>query len=185
MDIDKAIKARHSVRRFTTKKPDWREIIEAIDSARLGPLAGNLQTIRVVLVSEKEKIKKIAEACQQDFVGTVEHIVVFCSDLSQVERSYSERAAMYSRQQVGAAIENFLLKITEFGLATCWIGDFVDDDVKRVLDIPDNIIVEALFPIGYEMPPKAKQETKTALDNILFFDTWKNKFMGRKISFRA
>ena len=67
------------------------------------------------------------------------------------------------------------MKITEFGLATCWIGDFVDDDVKRVLDIPDNIIVEALFPIGYEMPPKAKQETKTALDNILFFDTWKKE----------
>ena len=35
MDLDKAIKTRHSVRRYKTKSPNWRDIIKTIDLARL------------------------------------------------------------------------------------------------------------------------------------------------------
>lgn len=177
MDLDKAIKERHSVRRFSTKKVDWRDIIEAIDSANSAPLAGNIPTIRFLLVTEKERIEKLGEACQQDFVSTAEFVVVVCSDKTLCSKSYKERADMYTRQQAGAAIQNFLLKITDMGLATCWTGAFFDDQVKYTLNIPENIDVEAMFPIGYEMPPKSKQRKKRDLDTVLWFNFWKNKFM--------
>lgn len=177
MDLDKVIKERHSVRRFKSKKPDWRKIIDAIEAASKAPFAGNIPTVKFILVSAKEKIAELAEAAQQDFVAATEYVVVVCSDNSQIERSYDERGIRYSRQQAGAAIENFFLKLTDLGLATCWVGAFSDETVKNALQIPDNIEVEAIFPIGYEMPPVNKQRKKPDLDNTLYFDVWKNKYM--------
>lgn len=180
MDLDKAIKERHSARRFKSKSPDWRKIIEAIEAGSKAPLAGNIPTVKFILVSDKEKIAELAQACQQDFVATAEYVVVACSDNAQIKRSYDERGLRYSRQQAGAAIENFLLKITDLGLATCWIGAFSDETVKNALQIPDDVEVEAMFPIGYELPHASKQRTKPKLDDILYFDFWKNKFMKPK-----
>ncbi len=177
MQLDRAIKTRHSCRSFSTKKVNWRDIIKAIDSARLAPLAGNIPTLKFLIVIEEEKIKQLAEACQQSFVGTVDYIVVVVTDPTQTKRSYDERGKKYCSQQAGAAIENFLLKITELGLATCWIGAFSDFQVKKILEIPNEMTVEALFPVGYEMPPKGKQKAKPSLDQLLFFDKWKNKYM--------
>jgi len=177
MELDKAIKTRHSSRRFKTKSPEWRDILKAIDAARLAPLAGNIQTIKFILVSDEDKIQQIADACQQDFVGTVSYIVVFCTSPKQCERAYDKRALKYCLQQAGAAIENFLLKITDLGLSACWVGAFNDEQIKKILKIPEEVIVEAVFPVGYEMPKVSKQRLKPSLDECIFFDEWKNKYM--------
>jgi len=178
MDLNRVIKERHCVRRFSGKKVDWRKVIEALDAARVAPLAGNISCVKFIIVQDKDKIKKLAEASQQDFINNTEIVAVFCSDNSQIKRSYNERSLMYGRQQAGAAMENFFLKITDLGLATCWVGAFVDDQVKEILGIPENVDVEGMFPVGYERIPKEKQRQKTELDNILFFETWKNKYLG-------
>lgn len=179
MELNKAIKSRHSVRRFTTRKPDYRKIIEALDYAKLVPLAGNISTIKFILIQDKEKIKQLAKASQQDFIATTHYVVAVCSDNKLAKKSYDERAERYCRQQAGAAIQNLLLKLTELGLASCWIGYFVDDQVENILQTPEDVKVEALLPIGYELG-KGKQRIKQDLDRCLFFDVWKNKFMRKK-----
>lgn len=182
MDLDKAIEKRRSVRRYSTKKVKWQKIIEAIDAANQAPQAGNIYTLRYVLVDDKSKIRELSEAAQQSFFENVEFVLVVCSDKVSIKKSYDERGEMYTRQQAGAAIENFLLKIVDLGLATCWVGSFADEEVKRVLEIPqkdyENINVEAILPIGYEMPgDKAPKGRKPDLDMCLWFNKWKNKFM--------
>jgi nitroreductase len=177
MELDRAIKTRHSCRRFKTKTPDWRDIIKAIEAARQVPLAGNIPTLKFIVVTEDDKIRELADACQQDYVGTTKYIVVVCSDPKQCVLSYGERGEKYCRQQAGAAIQNFLLKLTDLGLATCWTGAFSDDQVKKILQIPENVEVESIFPIGYEMPPKSKPRPKPDLDQCLYFNVWKNKYM--------
>ncbi len=179
MELDKAIKDRHSVRKFSSKKPDWRDIIECIDSSRFTPMAGNNFTLKFILVDEQEKIQKIADAAQQSFVGQVHYIVAVCSDAGRTLNAYEEKGEVYARQQAGAAIENFLLKITEKGLATCWVGYFVEEQIKRILNVPEDVQVEAIFPIGYESG-ELKGRTRRAkinLDNVLYFNTYKNKKM--------
>ena len=178
MDLNTAIQKRHSVRKFLSKKPDWRDIIECIDAARYAPMAGNNYTLRFILVSDKNKIQKIADATQQPFVGQMQYIVIVCSVLGRVLNSYEDKGEIFSRQQAGAAIQNFLLKIEEKGLATCWVGYFVEEEIKRELKIPENVNIEAIFPIGYELG-KTIGRKKTDLDNILYFDEFGNKKMKK------
>ena len=126
MELDEAIKERHSVRRFKSKAPDYAPILEALDAAIKVPYAGNINTIRFILVSDREKIVQLAEAAAQDFLATAHYIVVFCSHSENCVRAYGDRGEIYSIQQAGASIQNFLLKITELGLSTCWVGAFSD-----------------------------------------------------------
>jgi len=188
MELDKAIKNRISVRKFKEKKPDWRDILDSVDSMRYAPMAGDNFTLKLILVEDKEKIEKLATAAQQDFINQTKYVLVVCSDPTRTVNAYEKRGETYCKQQAGAAIQTFLLKITEAGLATCWIGHFKDEQVKRVLKIPEKINVEAMFPIGYEFRKPVTRKIKADLDTALYFNEYKNKKMkkmrkpeGRKI----
>jgi nitroreductase len=179
MDLDKVIKNRRSVRKFKTRKPDWRRIIECIDSARFAPMAGNNYTVKFIVVDDEEKIKKITESCQQDFIGQAKYVVVACSNPSRTTNEYGEKGEVFCRQQAGAAIQNFLLKIVESGLSTCWIGYFVEEQIKKTLEIPKEVNVEALFPIGYESEKPKTRKMKIDLDRILYFNSYGNVKMRK------
>lgn len=131
MNLDKAIQNRHSVRRFTSKKPDWREILECLDAARYAPMAGNIFSLKFIVVSDKEKIQKLADAAQQPFIAQAHYVIVACTNSKKIVDCYEERGEKYGKQQAGAAIQNFLLKIQESKLATCWVGHFVDHMVTN------------------------------------------------------
>ena len=178
MDLKTAIKKRKSVRRFMGKKPNWRKIIRAIDAARFAPSAGGQFALKFILVSDEKKIAELAAAAQQDFIGAAKYVVVAVSDDSKLVRSYGDRGVRYASSQAGAALENFWLALTELGLVTTWVGHFYEDQVKSVLDIPDGLSVEAIFPIGKETKVKgSERRAKPDLEKVLYFDKWKNKKM--------
>ena len=178
MNLDKAIQKRHSTRRFTSKKPDWRDIIECIDSTRYAPMAGNIFSGKFILISDKTTIQKLADAAQQPFISQAHYVVVACSHTTKTINAYEDRGKKYCTQQAGAAIQNFLLKIQEAKLATCWVGHFVDSLVKEALKIPENIEVEAIFPIGYEYG-KTQKRKKADLNSILYFHKYGSKKMNK------
>ena len=167
-----AIKERKSVREFASKKPDWKKIMRALDAVRFAPMAGNQYSLKFILVSESDKIEKITSFCQQDFVGDAKFIVVVISEDSKVERSYGSLSGKFARQQAGAAIENFLLALTEQGLATCWVGYFEEQGIRETLGIPGNMTVDAVLPIGIENEQHKKQakKSKPDLNDIMFFE---------------
>ncbi len=176
MEFDKVIKNRASIRKYSDKKPDYEKIIKCLEAANSAPSPSNLSIIKFLIVNNKDKIKEIAQACQQDFVGTTDSLIVVCSDSAQCKKLYYERADKYIKQHAGAVIENFLLKVTDLGLASCWVGAFSDETVKRILDIPDNIEIEAILPIAYpHKKTTEKQKHKNEISKILYFDKWKNQ----------
>jgi nitroreductase len=177
MELDKAIQSRHSVRKFSKKKPNWRTIIECIDAARFVSMAGNNYTLKFIVVDDEKKIKAIAKSCQQDFIQDVHYIVVACSNPSRPVNEYGESGKTWTRQQAGAGIQNFILKTVEAGLSTCWVGYFVEEQIKKTLNIPDEVNVEAIFPIGYEFEKPKTKKMKIDLDRILYFNKYGNKKM--------
>ncbi|HOF43999.1 MAG TPA: nitroreductase family protein [Candidatus Pacearchaeota archaeon] len=184
MGVERLIKARRSIRKFKSSKPDWREIIECIDSTRYAPMAGNNFSLKFILVEDGEKIQKLAEAAQQNFITKAKYVIVVCTTPGRTETAYGERGSKYLKQQAGAAIQNLLLKLTECKLATCWVGHFVDEQVKDILDVPDEIDVEAMFPIGYPYE-KPKEKRYIELDSILYFNRYDNKRMEEESKLSA
>lgn len=177
MELEEVIKKRASIRKYASKKPDIELAIAAIEAASIAPSPGNLPILKYLIVEDIEKIKEITEACQQPFIEQASLLVVVCSDSKQVERMYDKRAEKYTRQHAGAAIENFLLTITDLGLASCWIGAFSDFQVQRALHIPDNIVIEAILPVAYEHKTnKATQRKKRPIYGKMYYGAWGNPY---------
>lgn len=177
MQLKEAIESRKSVKRFSTKKPDWKKIIRAIDYVRFAPSAGNKFVTKFILVDDEKKITKLCEASQQDFVGTAQYIIVAVSDDKKLLLDYGERGERYCAQQAGAAIQNLLLALTEQKLETTWVGHFFEDKIKATLSIPDDFHVEAIFPIGLGTKIRSGERREISLDHILYFNKWGNDQM--------
>jgi nitroreductase len=64
-----------------------------------------------------------------------------------------------------------ILAATEKGLGTCWIGAFKEKLVKDLLDIPENIRVVALTPLGYPAMEGRDRERKP-LSEIVCYDKY-------------
>ena len=171
MKLIDAIESRHSIRKFKSKKVKWPDILEAINSAIKAPLAGNINTLRFIIVEDTQKKQQIAEATDQLWVAEADTLVVVCSDSSNIQRMYDERGKIYEHQQIGAAIQNFLLRITDLGLSSCWIGAYLDKNIKLILKIPENINVEAILPIGYA-DEKPRPKRKDSLQSVIFWEKW-------------
>ena len=175
MDFDKVLKERKSVRRFSSKKVPFSDVVDICEAARYAPMAGNIYTVRLIVVSEEKTKQELVEAAiGQNFISDASYIIVVCSDMKQIKRSYGSRAEMYAKQQAGAAIENMLLKTVDLKLASCWIGAFDENAVKRILKIPDEIEVEALLPVAKEFGENRKSK-KPNLDLITYFEKWKQR----------
>jgi nitroreductase len=180
MQLKEAIQARQSIKKFSDRRADWRKIIHAIDSARYAPMAGNNFSLRFILVGDEKKIEQIKEATQQEFVKTP-YLIVVVSDDEKVKQLYDERGKGYAKQQAGAAIQNVLLSLTDFGIDSCWVGHFYEEKIKNTLDISEKMSVEAVIPVGFRSKAYGHSKAKkTELDNVLFFDKWKNKKMSEE-----
>ena len=69
------------------------------------------------------------------------------------------------------AIEHMVLQAVELGLGTCWVRWFDDNKVKEILEIPKNIDIITLLPIGYpaEDPP---QRPRFDLQKIVYYEKY-------------
>ena len=83
MGVERLIKARRSIRKFKSTKPDWREIIECIDSMRYAPMAGNNFSLKFILVDDSEKIQRLAESSQQNFIKMHNMLLLFVQLLQE------------------------------------------------------------------------------------------------------
>ncbi|MEI6849755.1 MAG: nitroreductase family protein [archaeon] len=171
MQFDDVIKNRKSVRSFKHKNVPWRKVLDAIDSARLGPFADGLNHMKFLIIEEPETIKKLAASADQSWIEEAQSLIVVCSDDSNLEAMHGERGRVYSRQQSGAAINTIMLKLTDLGIDSCWVGSFSDESIKQSLGIPGHIQIEALIPMGYDSG-KSKKKKKKDLENVLFWESW-------------
>ncbi|MBM3233254.1 MAG: hypothetical protein FJY98_01670 [Candidatus Liptonbacteria bacterium] len=171
MDFDSVIDKRHSVRAFKNKKASWKLVLDAIDAANQGPFADNINPLKFLIIEEQSTIDKVSELSGQLWINESSILVIVCSDDTHLEHLHGQRGKRYSRQQSGAAINTFILKLTDLGLSSCWVGAFTDDLIKQHLKIPGHIEIEAIIPIGYEKT-KSNKRRKRPLENTLNWESW-------------
>ncbi|MEM0379340.1 MAG: nitroreductase family protein [Nanopusillaceae archaeon] len=174
MGLIDLIKQRRSIRKYENVDISYEDINELLEAAIWAPSSGNLQNWYFIVIKNKDKIKKIAEFADQEFIKNSPVIIVVCSNDKIVESIYGERGKMYAIQNTAAAIENILLLATEKNLGTCWIGAFDENKIKELLKIPKEISIHALITVGVPKEnPKPPERKK--LSEVVFYEEWGNK----------
>ena len=68
-----------------------------------------------------------------------------------------------------------LLTIHALGLGAVWIGAFYEDQVNKILKVPEYVRAVAIIPIGHP-DTKSRAPPRIPLDEITYLDFYGNGF---------
>ena len=176
MDTLECIKTRRSIRKFLDL-PLPRDILtNIVDAGRYAPSSGNLQDWKFVVVLKPDLIKKVAEAClQQYWMESAAAIVIVCSEPEKNKRFYGLRGErLYTIQDCAASAQNILLTAHSLGVGACWVGAFDEDMIKRTFGIPDEVRPQAIIALGYA-DEKVPVPPKYPIEIVFYFNRWRGR----------
>ena len=156
-DFFETVRNRHSVRKFQSDRPIEQEKLHAIlEMSCAAPSAGDLQAYKVIVVHNEDKRKQLQNASQdQSFISEAPTCLVFCCEPDRSAEKYGERGrSLYAVQDATIAASYAQLAIVAAGMASTWVGDFNEDQVRSTLDLEPQFKPVALLSIGYpaELP---------------------------------
>ncbi|MCD6529164.1 nitroreductase family protein [Candidatus Bathyarchaeota archaeon] len=195
------LKERRSVRKYRRRKVAKEVIERLIEFATWAPSAHNSQPWRFVVVEDFNVKVELAEAMAERWMKDLERdgvsvderikmreesinrficspiLVVACITLEEMDKYPDARRQRcewtMATQSLSAAIQNLLIAAAAYGLGTCWYCAplFCKEEVRKVLDIPDDVEPQALITVGYpaEKPPAP---ARFPLSKVVFKDRW-------------
>jgi len=156
-DFFETVRHRHSVRKFRDDLPVEREKLHAIlEMACAGPSAGDLQSYRIVVVSDREKREALGAAARnQHFVTEAPVALVFCADRRRAAERYGTRGHdLFAVQDATIAATYAQLAAVAAGLGSTWVGAFDDAALQELLHLEPEVDPVAILAVGYpaELP---------------------------------
>jgi len=170
MEFMDVIRKRRSIRRFKPDPVPEEELKYILEAARLAPSWANTQCWHFIVVTDPEIKSQIGEVGFR-WSARGPAMIVACADPAQ---SGIKEDQHHYLVDVGIALEHLMLAATERGLGTCWIVAFDEARVKELLDIPDNIRIVALTPLGYPAEEPSARSRK-GLEQIFSYNRYEQK----------
>jgi nitroreductase len=156
MDFEGLVMHRRTVRRFEDA-PVEREVLEKI--ARLAqrtPSAGFSQGQRVVIVTDPEQRRRVAETCGESSYDEAG----FGRWISECDGSEIEWPTPYWWIDIGKTSMVLMLAAHDAGLAAGFAGPQDVPALKRVLGLPDEFHPIGVIPVGRPLPDKRSPSLK-------------------------
>ena len=166
MEVMDAIEKRYSVRKYADKEIEKDKLDKIMEAGRLAPTASNQQLNKHIIVTDKGLIRSLVDACEgQQWIATAPVVIVECAsgDRTMICRQSA-------RSMDGAIAMSYMtLEAVSLGLQFCWLGWFDPDQVKRLLNIPEDHVVIAVTPIGYPAS-EGHRSSKKNRDEVCFYN---------------
>ena len=171
MNVYDAIKTRRSIRAYKPDPVPEDKLNKVLEAARLAPSGKNGQPWRFVVVRDPAIRQALVAACKgQTCLAQAPVVIAVCgadAEAYQKQGGYMTSMVM----DTAIALEHLMLAATVEGLGTCWIGAFNEGEVRKILNVPANLRIVALTPLGYpaESPnPQPRKELKEIVINDRF-----------------
>jgi nitroreductase len=184
MDLFEAIRTRRSVRKFLDRPLEDDKLEQILEAVRQAPSWANFQCWRFLVVKEKAAKERISELSYvESFFAPAGYkanpakkalaeapvVIVACADPSRSGVLWDQT---YYMTDLGIACQNLMLAARGLGLGTVFVGVFDEAKVRELLNIPQNIRVVGLFPVGYPFEEKAGGPMRKPLNEIVFNEKW-------------
>lgn len=189
MDIFEVIRTRRSIRRFKDKPVEDEKIRTLLEALRQSPSWSNLQCWRLIVVRDKITREKISNLSYvESFFAPLGYkanpsrkgiaeapvVIIACADPSQSGVLWDQPFYM---TDIGIAAQNLMLAAHALGLGTVFVGVFKEEKLRDLLNIPQNIRIVGIFPIGYPLEEKTEGPPRKPLDEIVFYEGWEKEIM--------
>ena len=153
---------RYSCRKFSDREVEEEKIEALLKAAQLAPTAVNFQPQRILVITDKEKIKSLDENGCTRYTFNAPLMMVVCYDKGKSwKRSFDGK----DEGIVDASIitTHMMLEAVELGLGSTWVGAFDPAKAREILEVPENYEIVSLLPIGYPAMEPSERHHKRIL----------------------
>jgi nitroreductase len=132
-----------------------RRIVEA---GRLTGSSMNLQPWHFIVVENRDTLRRLGDLARTGpYVAQAPLAIVVAIERTKFAVSDASRA-----------IQSMMLTGWSDGVASNWVGFFGLDDVKQLLNVPEDLDVVAVVPFGYPAQPAGKgRKNRKPLDKVV------------------
>ncbi|WP_105615825.1 nitroreductase family protein [Vallitalea okinawensis] len=139
---------RRSIRKYDNQPVEKEKIDQLIRAAMQAPSAGNQQPWEMIIVQNKEMLKKLS--LMSPYSKMIEKAsVAFVFLGNENVMKYPENW----EQDLSAATQNLLLQAVELDLGAVWLGVAPLENrmqyIKDLFQLPDHVKAFSVVPVGY------------------------------------
>ncbi len=202
----KAVFSRRDVRSHFTSEPiDEKVLTRILNAAHHAPSVGFSQPWNFILVKNKDARKQVRDSFDRERIrsstlvedpkrskylslrleGILDCAVNICITYDPTKfgpfvigRSSIPETGIYS---VCCAIQNLWLAARAEGIGVGWVSILSNDDLKRILEIPDHVVPVAYLCLGHVSNFADKPDLESAgwlprlgLKDVVFYEKWNN-----------
>jgi nitroreductase len=156
---------RRSIRHYESKDISEEVLRQILEAGRQAPSAVNRQPFRFVVVNDHEIMKNLCNNLITRFVKYAPVAIVGCADVKSL------LTGKWAVVDTTIAMQNMVIAAWTLGIGSCWIGACNEEEIKKMLKIPDKWKVVALITFGYpaEQPKPRKKKPIEELFNFNSF----------------
>jgi len=177
----KQIEMRRSIRKYIDKPVEDETLVKMLEAGILAPSGSNTQPWHYIVIKSQDMKQKLAKAAhEQKWMLTAPVFIVCVADLrsrikNDIDIFIDENSPQEEVKQIirdtSISIEHIVLQANEFGLGTCWVAWFTQEEIRPILNIPSDKYVVAILTVGYtEETPKARPRKK--IQEVLHYEAW-------------
>ena len=197
MEFREVVRKRRMVRNYDPAQPVSRESLErSAAAAQRAPSAGFSQGQRLVIVTEADRRRRIADICGEPdyvesgfdpWVSRAPALFVPCVSETIYHSRYQEPDKIkddgseidwpipYWYVDVGATVMLILLAAIDEGLAAGFLGTHRTADLQRELGLPADMIPAGVITVGHPLPDRRSGSLKRGWvksDDFVHWETW-------------
>ncbi|MEG0284333.1 MAG: nitroreductase family protein [Erysipelotrichales bacterium] len=176
----KEIYDRRSIRDYSEKEVSQEQLEQVIDAARHAPSGSNTQPWRFIVVKDTKKREELSFISEkQEWMNKAPISIVCIAEGSvrgiEEDQLLDEETPGHQAKRLvrdtSIAITHLILEAEHLGLSTCWVGWYEQEDIKKVMNLPQNTYVVGVITLGYAKN-KVKARKRKELNEILFYEEY-------------
>ncbi len=155
-----------AVRAFRDELVPDEVLRKVLEAGRLAQSSKNSQPWHFIVVRDRATLRRLSE-----LTGTGPHLA-----RAPVGIVIATLGAKLPYVDATRAIQNMVLAAWDLGLGTCWIANFQEGEVKRLLGLPDEAVLVTAMPFGYPDPSSLiSKKRRKSLEEITHWERFGQK----------
>jgi 5,6-dimethylbenzimidazole synthase len=183
MELKEVVKSRRSCRAFEPDSVPDDQLSAIMEAGQWAPSPMNALPWEYIIITDaevKSRIRKVSEAARQAVLDKGGPGFAAKYDMNFLEEAPVVIAVVFdpakkglgdffnqkhgALQAASACVQNMMLAAAEYGLGTLWFTWFDPKEMQAALNIPDNLEIAAIIPVGkpkgeIKAPPRKEPKT--------------------------
>ena len=171
IDLLPAIENYRTVREFSDKEIDEKDLTKILEAGRAAPSAKNRQPWRFVVVTDSAVKQKLEEAAYgQEHIGSAP--VVVALGTTNIDYKMPNGQLSYPID-LSFAASFMILQAASEGIGSCIVTTYIEPEIREILTVPYSMRIVMLIAFGYPAhEADEKLRDRKGLSSIISRNHW-------------